>query len=43
MKDYIVIFSRIVSNNAVAIREFIRDGFGSEILECGYLSFISLF
>ncbi|MGL5822903.1 MAG: flagellin lysine-N-methylase [Sarcina sp.] len=43
IKDYIVIFSRIVSNNAVAIREFIRDGFGSEILECGYLSFISLF
>ncbi|MGL4739935.1 MAG: flagellin lysine-N-methylase [Sarcina sp.] len=43
IKDYIVVFSRVVGNNIIAIREFIRDGFGSEILELGYLSFIGLF
>lgn len=43
IKDYIVVFSRIIENNSEAVIEFIEDGFGSSILEVGYLSFISLF
>lgn len=43
VKDYIVAFSRIIGNNTEAVREFIRDGFGEDVLEIGYLCFITLF
>ncbi|WP_338631419.1 flagellin lysine-N-methylase [Clostridium baratii] len=43
IKDYIVAFSRIIGNNTEAVREFLQDGFGNDILELGYLCFISLF
>jgi lysine-N-methylase len=43
IKDYIVAFSRIIGNNTEAVIEFIKDGFGEEILEIGYLCFITLF
>lgn len=43
IKDYVVAFSRIIGNNSDAVVEFLRDGFGEEILETGYLCFISLF
>lgn len=43
IKDYIVVFSRIIGNNTEAVREFLQDGFGDAILELGYLCFISLF
>lgn len=42
-KDYIMAFSRIIGNNAEAVIEFFKDGFGDEILEFGYLGFITLF
>ena len=43
VKDYIVCFSRVVGNNIEAVEEFIADGFDDEILEVGYLCFISIF
>ena len=43
IKDYIVAFSRIIGNNTEAVIEFIRDGFGEDVLEIGYLCFITLF
>lgn len=43
IKDYIMVFSRIIGNNSEAVTEFLEDGFGGEILEIGYLCFITLF
>lgn len=43
LKDFIVVFSRVIGNNAEAVIDFISEGFGSEILECGYICFISLY
>ncbi|WP_160686621.1 flagellin lysine-N-methylase [Clostridium sp. C2-6-12] len=43
IKDYIVVFSRIIGNNTDAVIEFLRDGFEDPVLEIGYLCFISLF
>jgi lysine-N-methylase len=43
VKDYIVAFSRIIGNNTEAVIEFIRDGFDDDVLEIGYLCFITLF
>ena len=43
IKDYIVAFSRIIGNNSEAVIDFIRDGFGQDVLEIGYLCFITLF
>ncbi|MDI9218420.1 flagellin lysine-N-methylase [Clostridium tertium] len=37
VKDYIVIFSRIIGNNSDAVIEFLLDIFGSEILEFDYI------
>ncbi len=42
IKNYILAFSRIIGNNTDAMIEFIRDGFGDDILEIGYLCFITL-
>ena len=41
--DYIVAFSRIIGNNTEAVIEFFRDGFGEDVLEIGYMCFITLF
>ena len=38
IKDYIVIFSRIIGNNSDAVIEFLLDLFESEILEFKYIS-----
>lgn len=38
IKDYIVIFSRIIGNNSDAVIEFLLDMFESEILEVDYIS-----
>lgn len=43
IKEYILAFSRIIGNNAEAVTEFFKDGFGKDILESGYLCFITLF
>jgi len=43
IKDYIVAFSRIIGNNTEAVIEFFRDGFGKDVLDSGYLCFITLF
>lgn len=43
IKDFIVAFSRVIGNNTEAVMEFINEGFGSDILECGYICFISLY
>lgn len=43
VKDYIVVFSRIIGNNTEAVVEFLRDGFEDPVLEIGYLRFITLF
>lgn len=43
IKDYIVAFSRIIGNNTEAVVEFFRDGFGKNVLDSGYLCFITLF
>ncbi|MEG0306437.1 MAG: flagellin lysine-N-methylase [Clostridium sp.] len=43
IKDYIVAFSRIIGNNTEAVIEFLKDGFGEEVLEIEYLCFITLF
>ena len=37
IKDYIVVFSRVIGNNYEAVIDFISEGFGSEILEIGYI------
>ncbi|WP_026887932.1 flagellin lysine-N-methylase [Clostridium beijerinckii] len=42
IKNYILAFSRIIGNNIDAMMEFIRDGFGDDVLEIGYLCFIAL-
>jgi hypothetical protein len=42
IKNYTVAFSRIIGNNTDAMIEFIRDGFEDDILEIGYLCFITL-
>ena len=42
LKYNIAVFSRIISSNSDAVREFILDGFENEILDIGYLCFISL-
>lgn len=43
IKDYIVVFSRVVGNNSEAVYEFIEDGFGSIVFDLGYLCYITLF
>lgn len=43
IKDYIVIFSRVIGNNSEAVLDFINEGFEDTILEFGYLCFICLF
>lgn len=43
VRDYIVAFSRIIGNNIEAMIEFFQDGFDNEILEIGYLCYITLF
>lgn len=43
IKNYIVAFSRIIGNNSEAVTEFLRYGFGDEILDIEYLCGISLF
>ncbi|WP_195989145.1 flagellin lysine-N-methylase [Clostridium sp. D53t1_180928_C8] len=43
IKDYVVVFSRVIGNNTEAVIEFINEGFSSEILEVGYICFISLY
>ncbi|MGL4762235.1 MAG: flagellin lysine-N-methylase [Sarcina sp.] len=43
VKDYIVVFSRIIGNNIDAVAEFLEESFDDYILELGYLSFISLY
>lgn len=42
IKDYIVIFSRIIGNNSDAVIEFLLDIFESEILEFDYISSLIL-
>lgn len=43
VKDYIVVFSRVIGNNAEAVIEFFEEDFEGAILENGYLCFITLF
>jgi lysine-N-methylase len=38
IKDYIVVFSRIIGNNTEAVIEFFREGFEDPVLEIGYLT-----
>ena len=42
IKDYIVIFSRIIGNNSEAVIEFLLDMFESEILEFNYIGSLTL-
>jgi lysine-N-methylase len=42
IKDYIVIFSRIIGNNSEAVIEFLLDMFESEILEFDYICSLTL-
>lgn len=42
IKDYVVIFSRIIGNNSEAVIEFLLDMFESEILEFNYISALIL-
>ncbi|WP_291651082.1 flagellin lysine-N-methylase [Clostridium sp.] len=42
VKDYIVIFSRIIGNNSDAVMEFLLDIFESEILEFDYICSLTL-
>ena len=42
VKDYIVIFSRIIGNNSEAVIEFLLDMFESEILEFDYICSLTL-
>ncbi|MGL4453175.1 MAG: flagellin lysine-N-methylase [Sarcina sp.] len=43
VKDYIVVFSRVIGNNTDAVADFLEESFDDYILEIGYLSFISLY
>ena len=43
IKDYTAALSRIIGNNTEAVKEFLKYGFWDEILEIGYLCFITLF
>ena len=40
-KDYVVVFSRIIENNAEAVLDYLYEKYNDEILELAYLSFIS--
>ncbi|MGG7144893.1 hypothetical protein ACQPVP_15735 [Clostridium nigeriense] len=42
VKDYIVIFSRIIGNNSEAVIEFLLAMFESEILEFHYICSLTL-
>ena len=42
IKDYIVIFSRVIGNNSDAVIEFLLDNFESEILEIDYIGSLIL-
>ena len=42
VKDYIVIFSRIIGNNSDAVLEFLLDMFESEILDFDYICSLTL-
>ena len=42
IKDYIVVFSRVISNNSDAVLDFLEEGFGDAILESGYIRFIMM-
>ena len=42
IKDYIVIFSRIIGNNSDAVMEFLLDTFENEILDFDYISSLVL-
>jgi len=42
LKDYIVIFSRIIGNNSEAVIEFLLDMFESEIVEVDYICSLTL-
>lgn len=42
LKDYIVIFSRIIGNNSDAVMEFLLDIFENEILDFDYISSLVL-
>lgn len=42
IKDYIVIFSRIIGNNSEAVLEFLLDIFEDEILDFHYISYLVL-
>ena len=42
VKDYIVIFSRIIGNNTDAVIEFLLDSFKNEILEFDYMCYLTL-
>lgn len=42
LKDYIVIFSRIIGNNSDAVMEFLLDTFEDEILDFDYISSLVL-
>lgn len=43
IKNYIVVFSRVIGNNIETVLEFLREGFGDDIVDIGYLCFIGLF
>lgn len=42
LKDYIVIFSRIIGNNSDAVMEFLLDTFEDDILDFHYISSLVL-
>ena len=42
IKEYIVVFSRVISNNSEAVLEFLEDGFGKAILDIGYIKLIMI-
>ena len=42
IKDYIVVFSRIIGNNTDTVIEFLLDSYESEILELDYMSYLTL-
>ena len=42
IKDYIVVFSRIIGNNTDAVIEFLLDSFKNEILEFDYMCYLTL-
>ena len=43
LKNYIMVFSRLIENNEEGIIDFLEEGFGHSLLEMGYLCFITLF